>query len=228
MVSAPNTSISSSADWKREHAMAQIPCSRLLHLPTRRSVLAGLALAGIAPAALAAEVIDRLGIPGPIAFDGADYALAWSSHPSPAYYKQEYLPAGQVTASYTSMLIVELVTGGASVASAVAAQTRMLNARKATDPLVNFALLQNQKTGEVLLDFVLGTATPRRVVEWNAYRYAPYRASNGQEGVILLAISRRAYGDDDAKTFLGGLKQSRVATMNAFARLPLPVVKLAR
>lgn len=126
------------------------------------------------------------------------------------------------------MLIVELVDSGSGVANAVAAQTRMLNARKATDPLVNFALLQNQKTGEVLLDFVMGSGSPTRTVEWNAYRYAPYRGPKGQDGVLLFAISRRAYGDADAKTFLGGLKQSRMATIEAFARLRRPEIRISR
>jgi hypothetical protein len=208
--------------------MTSIPCSRFPHHPTRRSAVAGMAIAGLIPAAaLAAEVVDRLGVPGPIDFDGTSYALAWSSHPSPAYYKQEYLPPGQGPASYASMVMVELITGGASVASAVAGQTRMLNARKATDPLVNFSLLQNQKTGEVVLDFIMSGGTSQRIVEWNAYRYAPYRTSGSEGGVLLFAISHRAYGDDDARAFLRDLKDKRPATIGALARLPLPAVKLS-
>jgi len=198
------------------------------HALTRRAAFIGLALSGLAPAARAADTVDRLGIPGPLDFDGTRYALAWSSHPSPAYYKQEYLPAGHSAASYTSMLIVELVEG-ASVQSAVAAQTRMLTSRKATDPLVNFALIENQQTGEVLLDFVVGGSAGRSpVAEWNAYRYAPYRGANRKTGVLLYAISRRAYGDGEIKGFLGGLKQTRPATIASFARTQMPVVRMPR
>lgn len=207
--------------------MKTIPCSRTIHQPTRRTALATFALAGLAPSLAAAETVERLGVPGPIVFDGTNYGLAWSSHPSPTYYKQEYLPPGQGVASYASMIILELVTGGASVANAVGAQTRMLNARKATDPLVNFSLMQNQKTGEVLLDFILSAGSPQRIVEWNAYRYAPYRGNDGEQGVVLLALSQRAYGDQDARAFLRDLKDKRMATLGAFAKLPMPAIKPA-
>jgi len=217
---------SSSADaMQRELVMRSLSPSLL----TRRAAIAGLSLFGLASPAQAADTVDRLGIPGPLDFDGTSYDLAWSSHPSPAYYKQEYLPAGQGSANYTSMLIVELVDSAASVASAVKAQTRMLTARKATDPLVNFALIQNPKTGEVLLDFVIGGSTRRTpIAEWNAYRYTPYRGTNGQSGVMLFAISRRAYGDSDIKSFLGGLKQARPAVIDKLARMQLPAVRMSR
>jgi hypothetical protein len=223
---APTTPTSSSADVvQRERVMRSLSPSPL----TRRAAIAGLSLFGLASAVQAADTVDRLGIPGPLAFDGTSYALAWSSHPSPAYYKQEYLPAGQSSANYTSMLIVELVDSGASVASAVQAQTRMLTARKATDPLVNFSLIQNQRIGDALLDFVMGGSTQRTpIAEWNAYRYAPYRGPNRQSGVMLFAISRRAYGDSDIKSFLSGLKQARLAVIDKLARTQLPAVRMSR
>jgi hypothetical protein len=196
---------------------------------TRRAAIAALSLFGFASAVQAADTIDRLGIPGPLDFDGTSYALSWSSHPSPAYYKQEYLPGGQSSTGYTSMLIVELIDSGSSVASAAQAQTRMLTARKATDPLVNFSLIQNRNSGEVLLDFVIGGRAQRTpIAEWNAYRYAPYRGPNGQSGVKLFAISRRAYGDSDIKSFLGGLKQARPAMIDKLARMQLPTVRMSR
>src|SRR5690606_31522441 len=35
---------------------------------------------------------ERLGVPGPVVFQGTAFALAWSSNPSAGYFKQEYLP----------------------------------------------------------------------------------------------------------------------------------------
>ena len=209
--------------------MRSMPSHYPLQAPTRRTALMALALCGFAAPVRAGDTSDRLGLPGPIDFDGTSYALAWSSHPSPAYYKQEYLPAGQSSSNYASMLIVEVIASGASVQSAVSAQTRMLTSRKAADPLVNFALIQNQKTGEVLLDFVLGrTAQNTPMAEWNAYRYAPYRGASGQTGVTLFAISRRAYGDGEIKSFLGRLKQTRAAAIDKLARAQIPMVRISR
>jgi len=45
---------------------------------------------------------------------------------------------------------------------------------------------------------------PKLVVEWNAYRYVPLKG--GKPGVVLHGISRRAYGEGDAKKFLTSLK----------------------
>jgi hypothetical protein len=181
-----------------------------------------LILAGPAPAQ---DAVDRIGVPGPLTLEGADFALAWSAHPNARYYKQEYLPAGQSLTAYTRMVIVEVIEAGTSVKSALASQVAMLNKRKATDPLVNFAVIQNDKTGEALLDFVLGgrDAAGRTITEWNAYRYAPF----GQ-GVMLLAVSHRAYGDEDGMTFLQQLKASRPRHIAAVTQAAMPIVKLSK
>jgi hypothetical protein len=55
------------------------------------------------------------------------------------------------------------------------------------------------------------------IVEWNAYRYAVLKGANGNSGVLLLGVSRRAYGD--AMTdFLRGLKSARPAEIDALAK----------
>jgi hypothetical protein len=189
--------------------------------PTRRAALAAFALSGLVPAAKAQDARDRLGIPGPLTFDGESYALAWSSQPSPNYTKQEYLPAGQATGSYASMLLVEVVEGEITVEAALGAQLRLLNARKGSDPLVNFSAIRNRKTGEAMLDFIIGGRTPQgaAIAEWNAYRYAPRR----QGGVMLFAISRRAYGEADIRAFLARLKDERPGLVNRLAQQTLPV-----
>jgi hypothetical protein len=186
-------------------------------------MLAALASLTLKPTGLLADARDRLGIPGPLSFDGASYSLAWSSQPSPSYTKQEYLPAGQASGSYASMLLVEVVGGGTTVEAALGAQIRLLNARKGSDPLVNFSAIRNQKTGEAILDFIIGGRTPQGapIAEWNAYRYVPQK----EGGVMLFAISRRAYGDADIGAFLGKLKTERPGLVNRLAQQTLPVAR---
>lgn len=173
----------------------------------------------------AAEVADRLGIPGPIAFDGKAFDLAWSAQPSENYIKQEYVPAGQTVETYDQMLLVEVVTGGVSVKEAVTSQRDMLVKRKGSDPLVNMQVLQHDATGEALLDFIVSAKDARGeyIVEWNAYRYAPYRDTSGRRGVLLFAVSHRAYGNQNAKAFLGGLKQFKSGQIHAILGAPLPI-----
>lgn len=178
--------------------------------------------------ARADSVVDRLSFPGPIAFNGETYRLSWSSHPKPHYYKQEYLPAGQTSERFQRMMLVEVIAQGVNINDAVAAKVGMLNTRKATDPTVNFAVVKNPKTGEVILDFILSAENPKGndIIEWNAYRYAALKGKDGASGVLLLGISRRAYGDD-ATDFLRRLKPERPVEINALATFPLPVVKPA-
>lgn len=205
----------------RRHAIAS-------RMPTRRTavvaIACGLVSSGPVSSARAAEARDWLGIPGPLVFDGTSYALAWSARPSATYIKQEYLPAGQATGSYASMLLVEVVEGGSTVEAVLGAQIRMLGARKGRDPLVNFSAIRNGASGEAILDFIIGgrTAQGAPIAEWNAYRYTPRKGADGRDGVMLFAISRRAYGDAGIKAFLGRLKSERPGQISRLAQHTLP------
>jgi len=181
---------------------------------------------GNAAVALADAVIERLSLPESIEFNGESYRLSWSSHPTPTYYKQEYLTPGQTSDRFLRMLMIEAIVRGVDVNSAVSAQVNMLNKRKATDPTVNFAILRNDKNGEVILDFILSAKDAKGddIVEWNAYRYAAFKGKNGEAGVLLFAISRRAYGDGTLD-FLHKLKVSRPSEINALAAYSLPAVR---
>lgn len=181
-------------------------------------VLAGPALAQ------SADAVDRLGVPGPIKFAGTVFSLAWSSQPSETYYKQEYVPTGQRVEAFKDMFLVEVAAGSMRPADAAAAQMRMLDQRKGSDPVVNYSILHNEKTDNVLLDFVLSDleADPV-VVEWNAYRYVPLK---GGQGVALYGVSRRAYGEADAKAMLQGLAKVRDATLDQLASFDVPAVDI--
>ncbi|MFZ3248870.1 MAG: hypothetical protein WA214_08265 [Pseudolabrys sp.] len=170
--------------------------------------------------------VDRLSLPDSIEFNGESYRLSWSSHPTPYYYKQEYLPPGQTSERFQRMVLIEATVRGVDINDAVAAQVSVLNKRKSTDPTVNFAVFKNPKNDEIILDFILSAKDPKGedVVEWNAYRFAALRGKRGASGVLLLGISRRAYGDD-ATNFLRRLKSARPAEVNALATYPLPVVR---
>ena len=193
-------------------------------------MLASKIIAATAIAVLAATPAfaqsDMLGIPGPISFQGQDYALAWTSQPSEAYFKQEYVPEGQAVEAYTDMILVEAVAGAITPAQAAAAQVETLAASKEIDPVVNHEIIHNEATGEVLLDFVVSDLSlDPIVVEWNAYRYLPLAEG---EGVALVAVSRRGYGEDGAREFLGGLGTVRAEAINALATFDIPAIGIAR
>jgi hypothetical protein len=203
-------------------AMARRAALRIALSIAGPALVAG--IMSLAPAA-AAQVVDHLGLPGPIQFGGKAFSLAWSSKPRADYIKQEYLPAGQQPQSYRQMLLVERVAGSLKVMDAVRVQAQMLQNRKATDPLVNMGLIQNQASGEALLDFIVSSKDPagNLVIEWNAYRYAP--APAGRPGVMLFGASHRAYGAENAEAFLTQLKTLRPAQISALTKAPLPKLR---
>lgn len=186
------------------------------------SLISATVLLFSASAARADDVIERLSVPGPIGFHGDSFALSWTAHPDPDYYKQEYLPAGQSSEHYKAMLLLDANLAQGDVRAVAAAMVDTLQKRKASDPLVNFAVIENPKTGEIILDFIM-SSPDGDIVEWNAYRYARWTGAGGKAGVILFGISRRAYGDEDS-AFLAQLKTARPADIDALAAVSLPAV----
>lgn len=183
--------------------------------------LASAILTSVILAMPAAAQEDAIDIPGPISFESTDFALVWTSNPAPTYFKQEYLPEGETVETYGQMFMVDVLTEGATPESAAAEMIASLDQRKADDPVVNYAMVANEETGELILDFLLSDAsTGTVIVEWNAYRYVPY----GQ-GFVLYAISRRGY-DDAATEFVSDLADWREASIAALATMELPAVHL--
>ena len=160
---------------------------------------------------------EALGIPGPIVFDETTFELAWTSHPNETYYKQEYLPPGEALENYTQMFMVDVMTEGANPEAAAADMIAGLEQRKASDPVVNFDMIANEAPGELILDFLLSdSSTGHVIVEWNAYRYVPYG-----EGLMLVGISRRGYGDE-ASGFIASLADWRNSAIESLAVMELP------
>jgi len=173
---------------------------------------------------LAQDVTDYLGVPGPINVGGTDYVLSWSSQPSEGYFKQEYLPEGATLETYQSMVIVEFLATDLALTDVVAAQTGMITERKAnSDPIANFAVFDNAERGEILLDFVLSArdANGEYIIEWNGYRYGEAEFED-QPGVLLFAISERAYGNADSEAFLRGLSDFKAGKIGDLTSADMP------
>jgi hypothetical protein len=176
------------------------------------------------PAGNPATVKDYLNVPGPLQFDHSDYFLSWSAHPAENYFKQEYLPAGQVSASYSKMMMIEAATGAVSLQTAVKTKRNELEQRKKTDPLCNYQLVQNPATGEYLLDFMMSQSAGGKttIAEWDAYRYT---VLPGNKGILLFACSRRSYGSA-IPGFLRLLKTKRLTDINALSTCSIPLVQI--
>lgn len=176
----------------------------------------------VAAPAGSSGAIDRLGVPGPVTVAGRTYALAWSSNPGPQLYKQEYVPAGQQVETYRDMLVIDVRPGTANARTTAATMARMIEQRKASDPFANYELLIDKQTTGMVLDFLLADrdANGQRIMEWNLYRYED---TPDGKGSIMVGISRRAYGDTQARAMLSTLKEQRVRDRDVLVALELPL-----
>lgn len=135
----------------------------------------------------------------PIEFDGKEYYLAWSSHPYDIYYLQEYLPKGETFDSLTNMITVAVLFYGdikdVDAGKLVDAKISELEARKKTDKVCNYQLLENDN--EYLLDFIVSQSDGKgnlECVELNLHHYKDMEI-DGKRANCLVFYSRRAYGD---------------------------------
>ncbi|MCD4512119.1 hypothetical protein LQT97_12860 [Brucella pseudogrignonensis] len=174
----------------------------------------------------AKDITDNLGIPGPIKVGNKDYVLSWSSNPQPGYFKQEYLSSGANPQTYDSMVMVEFLTTDLPLNKVIAAQTAMINKRKATDPIANMAIFKNNKTGDVVLDFLLSSRDKNGeyIIEWNGYRYSEGKFK-GKRGSVLFALSERAYGNEASKAFLQKLKDFKASRIHDLTNTAVPKFK---
>ncbi|MDQ3016699.1 MAG: hypothetical protein M3R25_08280 [Bacteroidota bacterium] len=139
---------------------------------------------------------EYFNLPRTLSLPDKPYLFVWSSHPTPEYYKQEYLPAGQTGEHFSEMVLVEVVLGDHIMHNVAFAKAKEINTRKMTDPLAAYNLGKNDDKQEVYLDFILSEGEgDKAVAEWNVYRYKKYTDSKGNNGIALFAWSRRAYGE---------------------------------
>lgn len=169
-------------------------------------------------------------VPGPISFDKKMYNLSWSSHPSTGYYKQEYLVKGDDQNNFHSMVMLEAITGDAAIKEIVGAKLAELKKMKESNPMVNYDVINNPKTGEYLIDFLL-TANAAdgslSIAERNVYRYKNFTDKAGHKGVLLFGISSRVYGQD-IKPFLASLKSTRSDLVNKTAAATIPEISISK
>lgn len=171
---------------------------------------------------------EYLGLTGPFLFGNAAYNLVWSSHPAPNYYKQEYLASDDSLGKYKKLILLEVATGESQVKDAVAAKIAVLEAKKKSNPVVNFETFARGE--EVMLDFLLSEQTADgkhvAIIERNVYRYKSIKDKSGRKAILLLGVSERAYGDDIDRFFVR-LKQERFDLINAVGNYDIPEIALA-
>jgi len=148
------------------------------------------------------------------------YNLTWSSHPDANYYKQEYLPSGEKSKSFKTMITIDVLIKDLPIEKVVKLKESELQERKKTDKACNYLITTNSQTGEYMIDFLMSSGN---IMEWNVYRYKKIADSKGNPTVLLFALSKRAYGKD-ITPFLTDLKSTRIGLINLVWDYKLPTI----
>ncbi|HMS35027.1 MAG TPA: hypothetical protein PKC91_13180 [Ignavibacteria bacterium] len=173
------------------------------------------------------DVTDRIGVKGPLEFNGVKYNLAWSDRPRDNYYIQEYLPEGQKPENFNEMMTIHLFVTGMSVNEAVQQKGKELTSRKNTDPLCNYQITESPDGKEYMVDFLLSESKgdDMSIAEFNVYRYKQADPGNDQKGFLVYAYSKRSYGDD-ITPFLKNLKDEKINYLNEMSLTNIPEVTI--
>ncbi len=176
------------------------------------------------------SVTDYLKVPGPIVFEKASYNLSWSAHPSPGFYKQEYIVKGDVVDKYKTMILIDAITGDVNIRNIVATKVAELKQLKQGNPIVNYETFDNSARGEYMIDFLLSANTADgkiSIIERDVYRYKTFTDPSGKKGVLLFGVSTRGYGNEVDK-FLTSLKTNKKDLVDAVAGFKIPEITIAK
>ncbi len=155
---------------------------------------------------------DYYNIPQPIVFNEKQYLLSDAYHPKPAYYKQEYIQAGESADKFTSMIIIDVLITDLSPKELATAKAAELEEAKKSNPVINYMAMSMEGTDEYMLNFLISASEGDKVsvVERNIYRYAGFLDPSGRKGVMLFGFAQRAYSDD-VTAFLKNQKEDPIA-----------------
>ncbi|MGC4034979.1 MAG: hypothetical protein QM764_03385 [Chitinophagaceae bacterium] len=175
-------------------------------------------------------ITEYLNVSGPVDFNKKSYKLNWTSHPSANYYKQEYLAAGESADKFTSMVMLEALTGNTTIKELVAAKVNELKTMKENNPYVNYESFTNGHTGEYMLDFLVtanGADGKIAIAERNVYRYTTFSDKSGNKGVLLFGIATRSYGAA-TNNFITSLKTTKKELVDKVSQSNMPVVNISK
>ena len=171
------------------------------------------------------DITDRIGVKGPLEFNGLSFNLAWSDQPRDNYYIQEYLPLGEKVESFEQMMTIHLFVTDMSVNEAVQQKGKELSSRKKSDPLCNYQITESPDGKEYMVDFILSESKGEEmtIAEFNVYRYKETDLGNNQKALMVYSYSKRSYGDG-ITPFLKNLKDEKINYLNEMALTIIPDV----
>lgn len=175
------------------------------------------------------DPIERVGVKGPLKFNGTSFALSWSEHPKDFYYIQEYLPQGENFDHYNQMVTLHVFDKDVSAEDAMKQKVKELEIRKKTDKVCNYEVHQNGDETEFMVDFLLSQSDgdTLAVVELNVYHYKKVPLGNNKIGILVYAYTKRSYGDA-IPDFMQKLGDDREKMLYAMQTNILPEINIKK
>ncbi len=161
--------------------------------------------------------------------DSAAYSLSYSAEPVKDYIKQEYLTKTETLDSFKTKIIVDLKLNDTSVANLVNGMTTLLGQRQQADKTCQFQLAENETNGEYVLDFMFKDLNEKgtEMLEWNVFRYLKFTAKNGKQGIMIIGITKRAYGSDIPE-FLKNINATKKKYVSLITKIVLPEIQFTK
>jgi hypothetical protein len=170
------------------------------------------------------EPTEYLSVGKKIEFNGENFELKWSSHPSNEYYKQEYLRKDDKLPKYEKMLMVEAVKGNIPAINVATGKINELESQKRRNPIVNYEKFENKEKNEIILEFVLSDGNS--IYEWNIYRYKNEKNKSGNY-LVLYSYSYRNYilNEKEKIKFFNEIKKMKQDLVKKVGEIELPNVE---
>jgi len=76
------------------------------------------------------DIVERLGVPGPLRYSATSFELKWTHKPAESYYVQEYVPRGETVEQFRQMLTLTVLAVDAEANAVEAMKIDELEKRK--------------------------------------------------------------------------------------------------
>ncbi len=156
---------------------------------------------------------ENTGAKESVRFDGQTLVLA-ATGTNPGESVREFIPAGENLKSWTKLASIRKYP---QLDDPRAVAENLVRSLKKQYPGAQSALIQNPKSGEVIVDFVVWPPD-NAFVEFNIFKYS--KAANG--GLIAQQYAMRGYGDAGS-ALLQGLKPVRQRLLEQMAKKGLEI-----
>lgn len=175
------------------------------------------------------DVVERLGVPGPLRYSATSFELKWTRKPADNYFVQEYVPPGESLEKFRQMLTLSVLVVDVEAKTVAAMKVDELEKRKKTDEVCNYAVAESPDGSEVIVDFILSDGKNGNidVVEFNVRRYSRVQTSDKTSVVLVYAYAVRAYADE-IESFLSSLGSVREERIKEMIGVTLPPIAIAK